>query len=478
MRYRKIALFLIASVGLNQNIVAETSTLSLLEEKKLSLEQQLGKKIFFDTNLSSPIGQSCASCHDIKTSLTDSIQNSPVSSGAVAGRTGTRNTPSAAYSAFAPQFHFDEEEGLFIGGQFWDGRAENLKEQAKAPFLNSDEMNNADEGSVIEKIKAASYAPLFKQVYGEQTLDNIQEAYDKVAQAIVAFENTSSFNQFSSKYDYYLAGRVNLSELEQKGLELFEDEKKGNCAACHISKTEDGSQPLFTDFTYDNLGTPSNPDILAIKGADFIDVGLGQTVGSEENGKFKVPSLRNVAMTAPYMHNGVFSSLQEVVDFYNTRDTDTKWAAPEVAKNVNTDELGDLKLSDEEVNAIVAFMRTLTDGYQFEGNPTYSSENDMITLPYVRTEGINQKDKFYSAQLQLTDMGLYELTRLDEVAVTDFSIVNAMPYYSFDTGILELPGILNAKSSTSEAAYIAQLQYSPAKSGRIYFKLLYSKSLK
>lgn len=233
----------------SQNINAKTTTLSLIEEKKLTLEQQLGKNIFFDKNLSSPAGQSCASCHDIKTSLTDSIQNTPVSSGAVLGRVGTRNTPSAAYSAFSPAFYFDEKEGVFIGGQFLDGRAETLKEQAKAPFLNPDEMNNADEQSVINKIKKSSYSGLFKQVFGKDVLNNTTEAYDKMAQAVAAFENTSSFNKFTSKYDYYLAGRIALSEQEQKGLELFEDEKKGNCAACHISKTGDGSHPLFTDFT-------------------------------------------------------------------------------------------------------------------------------------------------------------------------------------------------------------------------------------
>lgn len=232
-------------MNFSQNIRAETTTLSRIEEEKLTLEQQLGKNIFFDTNLSSPAGQSCASCHDIKTSLTDSIQNKPVSLGVVLGRTGTRNTPSAAYSAFSPTFYFDEKEGVFIGGQFLDGRAENLKEQAKAPFLNPDEMNNTDEQSVINKIKKSSYANLFKQVFGKEVFNNTKVAYDKMAQAIAAFENTSSFNGFTSKYDYYLAGRIALSEQEKKGLELFEDEKKGNCAACHISKTNDGSQPLF-----------------------------------------------------------------------------------------------------------------------------------------------------------------------------------------------------------------------------------------
>ena len=468
----------IALLSFGQNTAAETTSLNLLEEKKLTPEQQLGKKIFFDTNLSSPAGQSCSSCHDIKVSLTDPIQNSPVSLGAVLGRTGTRNTPTAAYSAFSPDFHFDEEEGLFIGGQFLDGRAKNLKEQAKDPFLNPDEMNNADEKSVIDKIKVAQYAQLFKQVYGQQSLNNPTEAYDKMAQAIVAFEQTSSFNPFTSKYDYFLAGRVNLSEQEQKGLELFEDENKGNCAACHISKTEDGSQPLFTDFTYDNLGVPSNPKILALKGADFIDVGLGKTVGSEENGKFKVPSLRNIAKTAPYMHNGVFSDLKEVTDFYNTRDIDDKWPAPEVSENVNTDELGDLKLTDEEVSAIVAFMKTLTDGYQFDEKAHFSAENGMIELPYLRVEGINQPDKFYSAQLQASTAGVYQLKKLEETAITDFSIVNTIPYYSLDTKMLEIPMISNVENLIQMDTYIGQLQRVPTQNEKATFKLLYSKNIK
>lgn len=460
-----------------QHAMAETTTLNMAEKKKLTLEQQLGEKIFFDKNLSSPTGQSCASCHDIKAAFSDPITNSPVSLGSVAKRTGTRNTPSAAYSAFAPQFHFDEQEGLYIGGQFLDGRAANLIEQAKGPFLNPDEMNNADERSVIEKIRKSEYVQLFEQVYGKDTLDDTAKAYDKVAQAIVAFENTASFNRFTSKYDYFLAGRVALSEQEQKGLQLLEDENKGNCAACHISKTEDGSQPLFTDFTYDNLGVPSNPKILALKGADFVDVGLGATVGSAENGKFKVPSLRNVEKTAPYMHNGFFSDLKEVVNFYNTRDVDSKWAAPEVAENVNADELGDLKLTDEEVDAIVAFLRTLTDGYQLQEKATYSAQKGLIELPYVRLEGKNRPDKFYAAHLQQTNEGYFEVTQLDEISVIDFSLVESMPYYSFDTGLLEVPKITNIDSPDAIVSYTGQLKQLPDKTGKILFELRYVKTL-
>lgn len=352
-----------------------------------------------------------------------------------------------------------------------------MKEQAKAPFLNPDEMNSPDEQSVINKIKTARYASLFKQVFGEQILNDSKKAYDKVAQAIASFENTANFNRFSSKYDYFLAGRVALSKLEQKGLDLFEDEDKGNCAACHTSKTEGGSQPLFTDYTYDNLGTPSNPEILALKGADFVDVGLGETVGSEENGKFKVPSLRNIAKTAPYMHNGVFTDLKEVVDFYNTRDTDDKWATPEVAENVNTDELGDLELADEEVDAIVAFMQTLTDGYQLQEQATISVNNGVIELPYVRAESMTQADKFYAAQLSLTVEGDFQVTQLDEISITDYSMLESMPYYSFASELLELPVLLNIDNTRQADSYIGQLKYLPTDDGTIRFNPLYTKKL-
>ena len=464
-------------MSFSQKIIAKPTPLSQAEEKKLTLKQQLGKKLFFDKNLSSPVGQSCASCHDIKTSLTDTIQNSPVSSGAVSERTGTRNTPSAAYSAFAPKFHFDKEEELYIGGQFLDGRAANLKEQAKAPFLNPDEMNNSDEQSVITKIKASNYSKLFQQVFGEEILNNTAEAYDKMAQAIVSFENTPSFNRFTSKYDYYLAGRVKLSEQEQKGLELFEDEKKGNCAACHISKTDDGKLPLFTDFTYDNLGTPSNPEVLALKGDDFIDIGLGETVGSSENGKFKVPSLRNVAKTAPYMHNGVFSDLKEVVDFYNTRDIDSKWPTPEVTENVNTDELGDLKLTDDEVDAIVVFMRTLSDGYQLREKSTYSAKEGIIELPYFRVESITRPDKFYSARLQSTADGYFEVTYLNKISINNFSLVESMPYYSVETGLLELPKLSSTDGANKIVSLTGQYKYTSENVEKIVFKLIYVKKL-
>jgi cytochrome c peroxidase len=233
-------------------------------------------------------------------------------------------------------------------------------------------MGNADAAAVVAKVALADYAPLFKQVYGESAFGDSGKAYDQIADAIASFERTKLFSPFSSKYDAYLEGKVQLSESEKRGLELFNDEKKGNCAACHPSdKQEDGSHPLFTDYSYDNIGVPKlkenpfyhvdakfNPD-----GDKVVDLGLGAIVKKpEENGKFKVPTLRNIALTGPYMHNGSFKTLEEVVEFYNSRDKSTKWGKPEVSENVNKDELGDLKLNAQEVKDIVAFMKTLSDG--------------------------------------------------------------------------------------------------------------------
>jgi cytochrome c peroxidase len=332
----------------------------------------VGKLIYFDTNLSEPAGQSCGSCHSPDTGFAEPHQALPVSRGANPALVGGRNAPSAAYAAFSPPFHFDEAEGLYVGGQFWDGRAVDLAEQAKGPFLNPVEMGNADEAAVIAKIAASDYADLFEVIYGEGIFDDPMVAYDKVAEAIAAYESSDEVNRFTSKYDHYLRGEAALTEQELRGLELFEAEDKGNCAACHPSQRgEDGSPPLFTDFTYDNLGVPKNPDnpfydlppAFNPDGAAFVDRGLGAIVeDAAEDGKLKVPTLRNIALTGPYMHNGVFTALEDVVRFYDTRDTGD-WAPPEVATNVNRDELGDLGLTDEETADIVAFMLTLTDGW-------------------------------------------------------------------------------------------------------------------
>ncbi|MDH4156463.1 MAG: T9SS type A sorting domain-containing protein [candidate division Zixibacteria bacterium] len=346
---------------------AESSAMTPLEE--------LGEFLYFDETLSEPNGQSCASCHMPSAFFVDPDSDAPVSQGVLPkGRWGNRNSPMSAYAFLSPDFHYDPVEELYVGGQFWDGRAANVVEQAKGPFLNLLEMNNPNKRTVIEDILRGGYADLFIEVFGHDALyirRNIDEAYDFVAEAIGAFESTDLFAPFDSKYDYFLQGYDVLTEQELSGLELYEG--KAMCNACHPSEPGPGGEPpLFTDFTYDNLGVPRNPDnpfyTLTKKfnpdGYDFVDLGLGGILGIEEEmGKHKVMPLRNIAMTGPYMHNGIFKTLKEVVEFYNARDLGG-FPPPEVPINVNTDELGDLGLTSDEIDDLVAFLHTLTDGYQ------------------------------------------------------------------------------------------------------------------
>jgi len=345
---------------------------SISIDPAFSTKERLGKLLFFEESLSTPPGQACSACHAPEIAFADPETELPVSRGARPGLYGNRNDMPAAYAAFVPPLHFDEEEDVWVGGLFWDGRVNTLAEQAQGPPLNPLEMANPDTSTVAEKLRALSYAGLFEEVYGPDALSNPGTAYSHMADAIEAFEKTPEVSPFTSKYDHWLDGEAELSEQEQRGLILFEAEDKGNCAACHPSTpAEDGSPPLFTDFTYDNLGVPRNPENpfyslppeLNPDGFSFVDLGLGQTVNDPaQNGKFRVPTLRNVAVTPPYMHNGVFKTLFTVVAFYNTRNL-TEWPVPEVSENVNDEELGALGLTNQEVEDLVAFMQTLTDGW-------------------------------------------------------------------------------------------------------------------
>jgi cytochrome c peroxidase len=351
----------------------------------------LGKRLFEDANLSEPAGQSCATCHDAARLFTDPNQTKPTSQGVHPGLFGKRNTPTAAYAQFSPPFQFDNKAGTYVGGQFLDGRSAMLEDQARLPFLNPAEMANLNKQSVVDKVRNASYASLFKQVFGATSLDDADQAYERIVQAIAVFERTRTFAPFTSKFDYFLKGQAQLTTQETRGMALFAGANKGNCAACHpITPLADGTPPLFTDFTYDNLGVPRNPVnpfyTLGVgfnpDGTDFVDLGLGGALGiAAQNGKFKVPTLRNIAVTAPYMHNGYFPDLRSVVQFYNDRDVRARctdptwtraldaqsqncWPGPEVEETVNHNELGHLGLAEQEIDDVVAFLRTLTDGWQ------------------------------------------------------------------------------------------------------------------
>lgn len=400
-------------------------------KQQLNDEQELGEFLFRDKNLSLNKNQACASCHSLKPASDKSYvihlapgfvdpdnvkKGTAVSKGSIAGATGFLNAPSIAYSAFSPLFHFDEKEGLYVGGQFWNGRASDLSEQAKKPFLNPVEMAMPNEWTVVERIKQRmKYRKLFWNAYGVnlksipdidahsntsgETPAAVKIVFNLAAKAISEFEKTTKFNKFTSKFDYVLAGKTKFTDIEAKGLKLFNDKDKGNCAACHISEAIENDKgelipPLFTDFSYDNIGLPRN---VKIPNNPEPNPGLGgrSDIAHDdpeglEIGKHKVMSLRNIALTPPYGHNGVLATLEQVVHFYNTRDTlgmvsdnksplfgKTGWPEPEVTENVNHDELGNLKLTAEEEKAIVAFLKTLTDDYQKWGKdrrvPPWSS---------------------------------------------------------------------------------------------------------
>ncbi len=353
-----------------------TSIISV--DSAFNIKERLGKLLFFEESLSTPPGQACSTCHSPEIAFADPESDLPVSKGARPGLYGSRNDMTIAYAAFIPPLHRNKEEDIWIGGLFWDGRVNSLAKQAQSPLLNPLEMANPDTMTIAGKLRALSYAALFNEAYGSDALSNPDTAFTNMADAIEAYEKTSEVSPFSSKYDSWLRGETELSMQELRGLKLFEAEDKGNCAACHPSRpAEDGSPPLFTDFTYDNLGTPRNPENpfyslpseLNPDGFAFVDLGLGKTVNDPaQNGKFRVSTLRNVAITPPYMHNGVFKTLFNVMAFYNTRDV-AEWPAPEVSANVNMEELGDLGLTNQELEDLVAFLRTLTDHWkEFDSN--------------------------------------------------------------------------------------------------------------
>ena len=325
----------------------------------LTAKEALGKKLYFDENLSEPNGQACASCHLPSAGFADPDQNLPVSEGVIPGRFGGRNSPSASYASLTPEFTL---KGGVRGGQFWDGRAANLVEQAKGPFLNPVEMNNPDKASVIADVAASTYAAEFEAVYGAGSLNNIQQAYEQVADAIASYERSVELNPFTSKYDAVKAGLASFTAQEQAGFDLFTG--RGKCAHCH--GLGGGKRPdVFSDFSYHNIGLPRNTEYpYSLVENPLPDLGLGGVLNNDKyNGQFKTSHLRNISATAPYMHNGILKTLKDVVHFYNTRDVPGVWPAPEVPENISSSFVGDLGLSDAEENAIVSFMQTLNDGF-------------------------------------------------------------------------------------------------------------------
>jgi cytochrome c peroxidase len=357
---------------------------------------RLGELIFHDASLSASGMLACASCHDPDNAFAGPAGTAAVAVGGVALSTpGFRNAPSLKYLTSNPTFFFDDE-GTPTGGFNRDGRADTLAQQARRPFLAPHEMANGSVAELVARLGQASYAADFRALFGEDIFATPDLAFDRATFALQRYqqEDLGEFAPFSSKYDAFLAGSVAFSAKELRGLALFNDPTRGNCAACHPStRGPDGTPPLFTDFTYDNLGVPRNPDIPANADASHFDLGLcgpdrTDIVAARPDlcGAFKVPTLRNVALTAPYFHNGRFATLREALQFYVRRDTHPEEFYPLDAggqpikfddlpdayrRNVNTTEApydrrpGDIPaLSDADIEELIAFLDTLTDGFQ------------------------------------------------------------------------------------------------------------------
>ncbi len=400
----------------------------------------LGRLLLEDRNLSVNRNTACLLCHSSDTGYTGpspAVNSTTVAyPGSVRTRHGQRRPQSYSYAPFAPLLHYNSLTGDFIGGNFWDMRATGLDlanaaaSQAQGPPLDPDEMGFRDPACVVYRMSQRPYRPLFEMVWGAGALDYpwpkdaaavcdtvwngegktcnqdprgssclqlapeeraaVNRAYNEFALSIAVNEASDEASPFTSKFDHFLAGAVKLSPAEQAGMELFNG--KARCHECHISS---GTQPLFTDFTADNLGVPANPDVPP--GPHKPDRGVGAFLADRDAnpnyaewskyapqymGKFQAPTLRNVDMrpypgfVKAYMHNGYFKSLKEVVHFYNTRDAlprckqgdpgekVTCWPAPDVPENVNKTQVGNLGLTDAQEDGIVAFLKTLTDGHK------------------------------------------------------------------------------------------------------------------
>ena len=421
------ALLLVACGGGGGNGAADSGSTTT------SKAAQLGHQLFDDTALSASGQQSCSTCH-VQSRAFAADDGLPVPLGGPnMDEPGLRNAPSLMYASYTPAFHV-ETDGTPVGGFFRDGRAATLADQAQAPFLTSFEMANSSAADVVAKLKTRPYVDEFIALYGQAALDDPDTAMQRIGAAIAAYETEDKkFHPFSSKYDAWVAGSVQLSQQELDGLRLFNDPSKGNCAACHPTTPASPTVPaLFTDFTYDNLGVPRNASIAANDNGtplgyvpvnssdgvhDYYDLGLCgplRTAIAGRNdlcGAFKVPTLRDIALTAPYFHNGEFATLQQALSFYVTRDTNpedwypagadgtvTKFddmpsqyggqfsVVPGVAGsdtpyygNVNTGEVpydrhigGSAALTPDEITEVAAFLCTLTDGFDASNPSAYA----------------------------------------------------------------------------------------------------------
>ena len=374
MQKKWLSILLFAPLMQSNYALADQVTKKELDYKAL------GEVLFFDKSISFNKTQSCSTCHSPDTAFVDQRKNSAnqmVSEGDNPHLHGNRNANTALYAMFSPDFHFDKKIQDYVGGQFWDGRAKDLAEQAGGPPVNPVEMGMPDKKAIVERLKAdPTYYKPITDLYGESIWADADKIYAIMEKAIGEFEKQELFAQFSSKYDRALKGEAELTALESKGKALFFDKTRTNCSNCHQSSEANSATETFTNYRYFNIGVPSNQELIKHNklAADFVDNGLldnPMVKGDEkQKGKFKVPTLRNIGVTAPYMHNGVFRDLKTVLlfkDSFNNPnrkinpETGKAWEKAEYAQTINPDVLKAKPLTDEEIKALEAFLKTLTD---------------------------------------------------------------------------------------------------------------------
>ncbi len=357
--------------------------------------ESLGRQLFFDRSLSASHTLSCSSCHDPAYAYGPPNAKAVQLGGKNGRLQGQRAVPSLRYLQNVPLFtenYFDEDFDESVdngptGGFTWDGRARNPHEQARLPLLSPLEMANARIEDVVAAVKAAPYAADFRQAFGERVFDVASTAFDAIVRSIEVFEqNAAEFYPYSSKYDAALRHQASFSERERRGLELFNDPAKGNCARCHQSERgSSGAFPAFTDFGYIAIGVPRNRALAVNADPKFYDLGLCGPLREEYReraeycGLFRTPSLRNVTLRKTFFHNGAFHDLRQVLRFYVERDIHPeKWYPNGEAfddlparfrENLNREPPFDRHpgdepaLSESEITDVIAFLGTLTDGW-------------------------------------------------------------------------------------------------------------------
>ena len=360
---------------------------------------RLGQLIFHDTNLSEPRGTACVACHQANLGFAGNHGSRiGVAQGSTPSALGLRNAMTNGYqgSLSALSFVTTDGETEAAGGHFWDGRADTPALQALGPLLNPLEMNNPTRQAVVEKIASSAYAAQFRTEFGPNIFANTDTAFTQIGVAIEAFER-GALQPFSSKYDAMVRGRATLTAPEARGMALFRDPNRANCAGCHLMNPGSGKpeDSLFSEFTYYATGIPRNAAIPRNANPGFFDLGL---CGPERSaptlpanvasgvtihnfcGKFRMPTLRNVAERPAFMHNGFFNSLTEVVRFYATRNSNPqRWYGPTGIPNdlpeqyqanletikapFNRSRAQGAALTEPEIADVVAFLRTLSDGH-------------------------------------------------------------------------------------------------------------------